>query len=94
MDFRYFRDPDTGLPHIFGHGITEHEVEEVLCGFGEDLPAARSSRMKLGQTSAGRYLQIIYVPDEERDSVFVVTAFDMHEKAKKAYRRRQKRKRR
>ncbi|NUQ66262.1 MAG: hypothetical protein HUU20_27695 [Pirellulales bacterium] len=32
--------------------------------------------MKLGQTAAGRYLQVIYVPDEEPDSVFVITAYE------------------
>ena len=30
--------------------------------------------MKLGQTLAGRYLQVIYVPDDDPRSVFVVTA--------------------
>jgi hypothetical protein len=94
MDFRYYPDPDTDLPHIYGHGVLEHEVEEVMRGPGEDLPAARNSRMKLGQTVVGRYLQVIYVPDEEPDSVFIITAYDLNEKAKKAFRRRQKRKRR
>ena len=93
MDVRYYPDPDTELPHIYSHGVMEQEVEEVLRGPGEDLPAARNSRMKLGQTSAGRYLQVIYVPDEEPDSVFVITAYDLNEKAKRAFRRRQKRKR-
>ena len=94
MEVRYYPDPDTDLPHIYGHGVTEREVEEVLRGSGEDLPAARNSRMKLGQTAAGRYLQVIYVPDEEPGSVFVITAYDLNEKAKKAFRRRQKRKKR
>ena len=92
MDIRYFLDPETGLPHIYGHGVTEEEVEQVLRGPGEDLPAARASRMKLGQTAAGRYLQVIYVPDEEPGSVFVITAYELRSKAKKAYRRRQRRK--
>jgi hypothetical protein len=64
MEVRYFRDPETDLPHIDDHGVTEAEVEQILRGSGEDLPAARGSRMKLGQTAAGRYLQVIYVPDE------------------------------
>lgn len=92
MEVRYYREPDTGLPHIFGHGVTEQEVEQVLRGAGEDLPAARGARMKLGQTAAGRYLQVIYVPDERPESVFVITAYDLNEKAKKAFRRRQRRK--
>jgi hypothetical protein len=58
MEVRYYLDRDTGQPHIYGHGVTEEEVREVLRGPGEDLPAARDSRMKLGQTAAGRYLQV------------------------------------
>ena len=48
--------------------------------------------MKLGRTSAGRYLQVIYVPDEDAEGLFVITAYEMHGKAKKAFRRRQRRK--
>ncbi len=48
--------------------------------------------MKLGRTSAGRYLQIIYSPDEEPESVFVITAYELTGKAKRAYRRRRQRK--
>ena len=33
----------------------------------------------------------IYVPDEERDSLFVITAYDLMGKALKAFRRRQRR---
>src|SRR3954468_13245397 len=92
MRVRYYLDPDTGEPHIYGHGVTEAEVEDVLRGSGEDLPGTRNSRMKLGQTAAGRYLQVIYVPDDDPRSVFVVTAYELRGKARKAYRRRQRRK--
>ncbi len=92
MEIRFYNDPDTGQPHIYGHGVTEDEVGEVLRGAGEDLRGARDSRMKLGQTAAGRYLQVIYVPDEDPESVFVITAYELRGKAKKAYRRRQRRK--
>ena len=27
MEGRYYLDPDTGQPHIYGHGVTESEVE-------------------------------------------------------------------
>ncbi|HEY3246278.1 MAG TPA: hypothetical protein VGM03_23285, partial [Phycisphaerae bacterium] len=63
MRVRYYEDAETGLPHIGRHGIHEQEVEEVLHGPGEDLPAPNNTRMKLGQTVAGRFLQVIYVPD-------------------------------
>ena len=88
MDVRYYRDPDTGQPHIYGHGVTEQEVEQVMRGSGEDLPGKRDSRLRLGQTEAGRYLQVIYVPDEDPNSVFVISAYELQGKAKKAYRRR------
>jgi len=93
MEIRFYNDPDSGEPHIHGHGITEEEVRQVLHGPGEDLPGAGDSRMKLGQTGAGRYLQVIYVPDEDPGSVFVITAYELRGKAKTAYRRRQRRKR-
>jgi hypothetical protein len=92
MEFRYYIDPETGEPHIYGHRVTEVEVEQVMRGSGEDFPAKRGARMKLGQTAAGRYLQVIYVPDEEGDSAFVITAYELHGKAKTAFRRRQRRK--
>ncbi|MEW6249664.1 MAG: hypothetical protein AB1716_03395 [Planctomycetota bacterium] len=92
MNVRYNPDPETGSPHIYNHGVNEQEAEEVLHGPGEDLPAARGARMKIGQTAGGRYLQVIYVPDPEPDSVFVITAYELRGKAMKAFRRRQRRK--
>jgi hypothetical protein len=91
MEVRYFLDPETDQPHIYGHGVTEEEAERILRGPGEDLPAARGSRMKLGQTEAGRYLQVVYVPDEDGEGVFVITAYELKGKAKKAFRRRRRR---
>jgi hypothetical protein len=92
MEIRFYEDPDTGLPHIYAHGVTEEEVSQVLRTRGEDLQGTRNSRMKLGQTAAGRHLQVIYVPDEAPESVFVITAYELRGKAKTAFRRRQRRK--
>jgi hypothetical protein len=36
---------------------------------------------------AGRYLQVFYVPDEDPESVFVITAYEPRGKAKRAFRR-------
>jgi hypothetical protein len=91
MEIRFYIDPDAGQPHIYGHGVTEDEVREVMRAPGEDFPAANDSRMKLGQTQAGRYLQVIYVPDEDPTSVFVITAYELRGKAKQAFRRRRRR---
>ncbi len=93
MDVRYHRDPDSGLPHISGHGVTEAEVEYVLRHPGEDGPGRDDSRVALGQTDAGRYLRVIYIPDEVGDGLFVVTAYELQSKPLQAYRRRQRRRR-
>ncbi len=91
MDIRYHVDPDTGLPHISGHGVTEAEVEYVLRHPGDDRPGRDNSRHALGQTAAGRYLRVIYVPDEVGEGVFVVTAYDLRGNPLRAYRRRRRR---
>lgn len=92
MELRFYIDPDSGDPHIHEHNVTEEEVEQLMRGPGEDFPGRDGSRIKLGQTVAGRYLQVIYVPDEDADSVFVITAYELRGKAKTAFRRRQRRK--
>jgi len=92
MEIRFNIDPETGLPHIYAHGVTEAEVYQVLVRRGDDFRGTRDSRIKFGQTLAGRYLKVIYVPDEESDTVFVITAYDLRDKALQAFRRRQRRK--
>jgi len=46
----------------------------------------------IGQTINGRYLRVIYVPDPEPDSMFVITAYELKGKPLIAYRQRRKRK--
>ena len=93
MRIRFYRDPATGEPHIFHHQVTEEEVRQVLVSAGEDRPGAEGARVAMGRTAAGRYLRVIYVPDPEPDSVFVVTAYDLRGKPLKAFRRRMRRRR-
>jgi hypothetical protein len=91
MNIRYYLDPATGQPHILEHGVDEEEVQDVLETPGEDRPGRDGSRIAIGQTRAGRYLRVIYVPDPEPDSVFVVTAYELKGKPLLAYRRRRRR---
>ena len=91
MKMRFYINRDSGLPHIYDHEVQEDEVEEVLRNPGEDRPGREGSRVALGQTASGRYLRVIYVPDPEPDSVFVITAYDLTGKPLKAYRRRRRR---
>jgi Domain of unknown function (DUF4258) len=80
MNIRFYRDPATGKPHIYNHGVTEKEVEEVIRRPGEDHRGREGSRVAIGQTRAGRSLRVIYVPDPEPESVFVITACELQGK--------------
>jgi hypothetical protein len=91
MELRFYEDPETGQPHIYNHGVTEEEVRQVLARPGEDRPSTDDSRMSLGQTSSGRYLRVIYVPDPGGRSAFVVTAYELRGKQLTAFRRRRRR---
>jgi hypothetical protein len=92
MKLRFFEDPETGQPHIYQHAVSESEVEEVLMRSLEDRAGSEGSRVALGQTASGRYLRVVYVSDPEPESVFVVTAYDLGPKAKKALQRRRRKK--
>ena len=93
MKLRFYIDPETGDPHIYGHAVSEREVEDVLSNPGEDRPGRDGARIAIGQTSAGRFLRVIYLPDPQPSSVFVITAYEVTGKPLFAYRRRRRRKR-
>jgi hypothetical protein len=93
MHLRFYIDRESGEPHVHGHGVTEREVREVLGRPLEDRQGREGSRVALGQTSAGRYVRVVYVPDPEPRSAFVVTAYEIGPKAKRALQRRRRRKR-
>lgn len=92
LKIRFYIDPETGKPHIYNHGVEENEVEDVLSKPGEDRVGKEGSRIAIGQTKSGRYLKVIYVPDLEPNSVFVITAYELTGKPLIAYRRRRRRK--
>ena len=91
MNIRFYIDPRTNLPHIYNHAVDENEVEDVLRKPGEDRPGREGSRVAMGQTQAGRYLRVIYVPDPQPNSIFVITAYELTGKPLTAYRRRRRR---
>ena len=92
MDIRFYLD-ESDEPHIHMHRVTETEVEEILRGPLEDRSGAEGTRIAIGQTAAGRFIRVIYVPEQDRDSIFVITASDLGPKALKALRRRLRRRR-
>lgn len=92
MHVRFYVDPDSGEPHMYRHRVAESEAEDVLRRPLEDRIGRDGARVAIGQTRAGRYLRVIYVPDPEPESVFVITAFDLGAKALRALKRRRKKK--
>jgi len=53
MEIRFYQDPETGLPHIFDHGVTEAEVEWILAHPSEDKTCSGGAMEALGQTADG-----------------------------------------
>ncbi len=51
MELKFFIDPDTELPHIYNHGVTEAEVREILARPGLVLDGRENSRIALGGRS-------------------------------------------
>ena len=89
---RFCQDPEHSIPHIHLHKVTEAEVEDILRSPGEDRPGRDDSRAAIGQTRAGRYLKVVYVPGPEPGAAFVITAFELTGAPLFAYRRRRRRK--
>jgi hypothetical protein len=94
MLIRFLHDPDTDLPHIYKHGVSEQEVEDVLRLPQEEGQGKRGARIAIGQTRGGRYLKVIFAADRFRDGLFVITAYDLGGKALSAFKRRRRKRRR
>ena len=65
MNLRFYTDPEMGYPHIYDHGVEEHEVEDVIMEADENRAGRGNSRIAIGQTRGGRYLRVVYVRDPE-----------------------------
>lgn len=91
MQIRFYLNPETGELYIHGHAVVESEVAEAFANVLEDGGGEGGARVAIGRTDAGRYIRIIYSPDPEPESVFVITAYDLGPKALWALRRRLRR---
>lgn len=83
------RPSDWSEEHIAEHDVTMDEVSEVLSAPHVESPGRNDTILVAGQTDAGRYLLVVAV-DEGHGQAFVVTAREMSDREKKAYRRRAK----
>jgi uncharacterized DUF497 family protein len=88
MKLRFYVDSETGRPHVENHGVTTAEAAEVLASAGQDYMGDQGARIAIGRTKGGRYLKVVYRPDEEWKSVFVITAYPLRDRELKAYKRR------
>jgi hypothetical protein len=94
---RFFIDPETEQPHIYGHDVTEAEVEQLFGNYPltqiirGSAAHRKPTRIATGQTDAGRYLKVIYSADEDGIGVFVITAYDLRGNELHAYRRKRRR---
>lgn len=86
MDFRW---NDWNIDHAASHGVTIEEIEAVVKSaqppYPEDI--GNGKFIVLGRGSGGRFLQVIYVLDDE-DSLYVIHARPMTDIEKHRYRRR------
>jgi hypothetical protein len=92
VNIRFYIDPETDLPHIYNHQVDEEEVEDILTSPGIRYAGNRDLKIAVGQTRSGRYVRVVYKPNSDPDSVFVITAYEVKGKALKTYRRRKRRK--
>jgi len=91
VNVRFYIDPESEQPHIYGHGVTEEEVLDVLRRPLENRAGSGNSRVLIGRTSAGRFLRAIVSFDSDGEGVFVITAFQVTGKPLMALRRRLRR---
>lgn len=81
------RSSDWSEEHIAEHSVTMDEVAQVLAAPHVESLGRNDTILVTGQTRAGRYLLVVAV-DEGDGQAFVVTAREMSDREKKAYRRR------
>jgi hypothetical protein len=53
MEIRHYRDPESGLPHIYDHGVTEAEVEWILAAQAKTKPVPTIHGRHWGKRNPG-----------------------------------------
>jgi hypothetical protein len=91
MEIRHYLDEETGQPHAYNHGVGEDEVADVLRKPLEEYRGRGNSMIAVGQTRVGRYLRVVYSPDDDGEGIFVITAYDVPPRQIRALRRRLRR---
>ncbi|MPZ50588.1 MAG: hypothetical protein GEU75_15040 [Dehalococcoidia bacterium] len=86
-------DPETMLPHVYNHDVTEDEAEQVLRSPLEVRYGYEGALIAFGRTLDGRIMRVVY--GARNDSLSsIITAFQLSGKPLAAFRRRIRRQRR
>jgi uncharacterized DUF497 family protein len=88
MEFRWI---DWNVQKCLKHNVTPDEAECVVSNARRPYPKKIEDEKTLvcGQTETGRYLQVIYLIDED-DAIFVIHAMPLTQRKKRIYRRSQR----
>ena len=88
MEFRWI---EWNIQKCWKHNVQPAEAEYVVRNARRPYPRkiGDEKTQVCGQTAAGRYLQVIYLIEED-DEVFVIHAMPLTERARRNYRRNQR----
>ena len=87
MNLRFHLD-QAGQPHMWKHNVSVEEVAHILRDPLESIKGRGASIIAIGRTRAGRYLKVIYSPDDVGDGIFVISAFDVSRRQIRALKKR------
>jgi uncharacterized DUF497 family protein len=87
LDFRW---NTWNVQHIAEHGVRAGEAEYVADHARRPYPKiiAQGKWLVIGRTAIGRYLQVIYIDDDDSDTVYVIHSRELTDAEKRRYRRR------
>jgi uncharacterized DUF497 family protein len=86
FDAKEFDWDEHNVGHVAAHGVTPHEVEEVVRGKNVMFAAPRGQEKRwkvLGQTVGGRYLVVVITIRHSR--IRTVTAYPMNKRERGIY---------
>lgn len=84
-----FRWNEWNTEHIEEHGVAPEEAEWVVENARPPYPELQADEkwLVMGQSRAGRFLQVVFVEDDDGKS-YVIHSRPLTEKEKRRYRRR------
>ena len=90
MSYYRFRWIEWNVGHIAAHGVTPFEVERVVNGARPPYPEYQGDErwLVIGRGLGGRFIQVVYLTDEDDEMLFVIHARPIGDREKRRYRRR------